>query len=94
MSPDERIDVRCEPVRGGWTCRVTLTGRGSPTTHHVAVPDADLARLAPAAIDPDDLVHRSFAFLLAREPKESILARFDLMLIARYFPEYEREIKG
>lgn len=94
MSPAERIDVRCEPVPGGWACRVTLTGRGSPTTHRVSVSDADLARLAPAAIDPDDLVHRSFAFLLAREPKESILGRFDLAVIARYFPEYEREIRA
>jgi hypothetical protein len=31
--------------------------------------------------------------LLEREPKESILTRFDLSVIGRYFPEYEREIK-
>ena len=42
---------------------------------------------------PEDLVRRSFVFLLAREPKESILGRFDLPLIGRYFPEYEREIR-
>ncbi len=28
-----------------------------------------------------------------RESKESILPRFDLVLIARYFPEFDREIK-
>ena len=33
-------------------------------------------------------------FLLAREPRESILGRFDLPLIGRYFPEYEREISA
>jgi hypothetical protein len=38
-------------------------------------------------------VRRSFEFLLEREPKESILARFDLSVISRYFPEYEDEIK-
>ena len=54
---------------------------------------ADLARLAPGAATPDDLVRRSFEFLLEREPKESILGRFDLMVIARYFPEYERTIR-
>jgi hypothetical protein len=37
-------------------------------------------------------VRRSFEFLLEREPKESILASFDLTVIARYFPEYESEI--
>jgi hypothetical protein len=39
-------------------------------------------------------VRRSFEFLLEREPKESILTRLDLSVISRYFPEYEREIKG
>jgi hypothetical protein len=51
-----------------------------------------LARLAPGAASPEDLVRRSFAFLLRREPKESILRRFDLPLIGRYFPEWEAEI--
>ncbi|MCJ7709967.1 MAG: hypothetical protein MUQ32_03970 [Chloroflexi bacterium] len=59
----------------------------------MAVAAADLARLAPGATTPVDLVRRSFAFLLAREPKESILRRFDLLLIGRYFPEFEREIR-
>jgi len=36
---------------------------------------------------------RSFEFLLAREPKESILPEFDLPLIGRYFSEYERELQ-
>ncbi len=34
----------------------------------------------------------SFGFLLEREPKESILGTFDLRVIGRYFPDYEREI--
>ncbi|MBL7183234.1 MAG: hypothetical protein ISS50_02165, partial [Anaerolineae bacterium] len=41
---------------------------------------------------PEDLVAESFRFLLEREPKESILRSFDLMVIGRYFPEYRREI--
>jgi hypothetical protein len=91
----EPIVVHCEPAaHGGWTCRVTVAGAGAPTTHEVGVLAADLARLAPGAADPEDLVRRSFVFLLAREPKESILRSFDLPLIGRYFPEYEREITG
>ena len=90
------VDVRCAPVPGGagWSCRVTVGGPGTPTTHEVTVTAADLDRLAPGAETPDDLARRSFAFLLAREPRESILRRFDLPLIGRYFPEYEREIRG
>lgn len=93
MTPDP-VDVACEPAPGGWTCRVTVAGPRAATTHVVSVSAADLARLAPGTADPEDLVRRSFAFLLAREPKESILGRFDLMVIARYFPEYERTIRG
>ncbi len=89
------IDVSCTPDGAGWTCMVDLRDPGgSATRHRVAVDAADLERLAPGAIDPDDLVCRSFVFLLAREPKESILALFDLLLIGRYFPEYERTIRA
>lgn len=94
MSP-EPVAVTCEPDPGGWTCRVTVgdPARGRQTEHMVAVTSADLARLAPGAGDPADLVERSFAFLLRREPKESILRRFELPVISRYFPEYEAEIR-
>ena len=34
-----------------------------------------------------------FEFLLAREPKESILPSFEIPVIGRYFPEFEREIR-
>jgi hypothetical protein len=90
----DTIDVRCEPDEDGWICHVTVSGRGTATTHDVTAAAADLARLAPGDTTPDDLVRRSFAFLLAREPKESILGRFDLTVIGRYFPEWEREIVG
>jgi hypothetical protein len=83
-----RIDVRCEPADEGWSCDVDL----GVTQHQVRVSRADLDRLAPGATDPTDLVRRSFAFLLEREPPTSILRSFDLPVIGRYFPEYERLI--
>ena len=92
----ETIDVRCEAIHGGaWACTVTIDdGDGAPTRHDVTVTTGDLADLAPDATEPTDLVRRSFAFLLERESKTSILPRFDLPLIGRYFPEYERTIRG
>jgi hypothetical protein len=33
------------------------------------------------------MIEAAFRFLLAREPKESILARFDVSVISRYFPQ-------
>jgi hypothetical protein len=73
--------------------RVRVIDAGSESTHEVTLNPKDYARLADATVDPQQLIRKSFQFLLEREPKESILSRFDLSVISRYFPEYEREIK-
>ena len=65
----------------------------SASTHHVTLDPQDQTRLAGPVTEPEELIRKSFQFLLEREPKESILSRFDLSVISRYFPEYEREIK-
>jgi hypothetical protein len=86
-----RAQVTATVAGDGWDCTVTVRN-GGETHHRVLVSRADLARLAPGASDPVSLVEASFAFLLEREPKESILREFDLTVIGRYFAEYEREI--
>jgi hypothetical protein len=73
--------------------RVRVIEAGSESTHQVTLDPKDYERLAGATAGPDELIRKSFQFLLEREPKESILSRFDLSVISRYFPEYEREIK-
>jgi hypothetical protein len=45
------------------------------------------------APDAETLVRASFEFLLAREPVSSILPRFDLAVIERYFPEWREEMR-
>jgi hypothetical protein len=65
----------------------------SESSHHVTLAAKDYVRLAGGKVTPEELVRQSFEFLLEHESKESILARFDLMVISRYFPQYEREIK-
>jgi hypothetical protein len=65
-------------------------GRGA-TRHRVTLSAADFARLGGGAT-PERLVEAAFRFLLDREPQESILASFDLSVIARYFPDFEREL--
>ncbi len=87
------IDVACQPVGDGWRCQVEIREGGTATSHDVVVTSGDLARLDPGATDPQDLVRRSFAFLLEREPKESILRAFELTVIGRYFPDWERSIR-
>jgi len=67
--------------------------QGDVTTHHrVRVAKADLDRLSEGR-SAEELLQESFRFLLERESNSSILSSFDLPLIGRYFPEYEREIR-
>jgi hypothetical protein len=88
------IEIDCRPVAGGWSCDVRVGTDPGATDHRVGVKAGDLARLDPGASDPTDLVRRSFAFLLEREPRESILRSFDLTVIGRYFPEWEAAIRS
>lgn len=87
------MTVSCEPDGDDWRCTVTIGDDPAATRHQVAVSGEDLVRLAPAGTSVERLVEASFAFLLEREPRESILRQFDLPVIARYFPAYEREIR-
>ena len=63
------------------------------TEHRVRVTKADLDRFSEGQT-AEELLQESFRFLLEREPNTSILPSFDLPLIGRYFPEYEREIRS
>ena len=84
--------VTCQPTADGWTCEVVVGTDPGRTTHTVSVPRATLTVLAPGHDDPQRLVAASFDFLLEREPRTSILRRFELDVIERYFPEYRDEI--
>lgn len=75
------------------TFEVTVQER-SPTTHTVTVPTDYALKLTEGRCSSEQLVQRSFDFLLAREPNTSILRSFELSVIGRYFPEYERTIKS
>jgi hypothetical protein len=78
---------------GDTTFEVTVSA-GSTTTHTVTVTPEYAQKLTEGACSTEHLVQRSFDFLLERESNSSILRSFDLPVIARYFPEYERTIKG
>ena len=89
------IDVRCVTATDGWLALVTVKDGGGETRHSVTFTRADFQRLASSGETPEQLIRRSFEFLLAREPKESILHSFALSDIGRYyFPQFEREMAG
>jgi hypothetical protein len=91
------IDVACAPEAGSWVCGVRVDDGGDWTAHEVTVPPAAVSRLIPDGDADGDavegLVRETFVFLLEREPKESILHRFEIDVVSRYFPEYEGEIR-
>ena len=63
------------------------------TTHKVTVAPSYYEKLTAKCVPPEVLVEKSFRFLLDRENNTSILRSFDLPIIGRYFPEYEKVIK-
>ena len=71
---------------------VVVTERGSSTKHTVALDEDYYQKLTKGKISKEQLIEKSFSFLLTRESKESILRRFNLRVIKRYFPEYESKI--
>ena len=82
--------ISVEPVNESiW--RVSVEDSCGRTTHDVTVTPNDVDRYAPG-VGVERLLEASFAFLLEREPKESILSSFALPVIERYFPEYPRTI--
>lgn len=95
MSPDGDaaclIEVRC--IAHGdpqWFEVVVRQGR-SMTRHDVTMSRADFKALAGDLSSPEHCIHAAFRFLLDREPSDSILARFDVTVIGRYFPEFRRD---
>ena len=71
---------------------VKVTG-ATVTIHRVTLREADRQRLGGKDVSAEQLIEESFRFLLQRESNTSILSSFDLPVIGKYFPEYERDIR-
>jgi len=67
--------------------------REPKTTHRVSLDESYYRKLTRGSILPEELIEQSFQFLMERESNEQILSDFDLSVIQRYFPEYEKEIR-
>ena len=70
---------------------IVREGKGE-TRHAVTMSRETCERLTAGKHTPERCLEAAFRFLLDREPKESILGRFDVTVISRYFPEFEREL--
>lgn len=76
-----------EPLRFA----VTVAERDETARYEITLREAELRRLGKGAV-PEAFVAAAFRFLLDREPKEAILAGFDIAEIAGYFPEFDLQI--
>lgn len=86
------ISIEKKEKEDGWQFAVSVTENNSSTTHKVLLSKKYYLKLSKEKCTPEALVKKSFEFLLEREPKESIMSKFDLAVISRFFPEYEEEI--
>jgi hypothetical protein len=76
---------------GAGSYQVTVED-ASTTVHSVTVTPEYLQKLTGGRASAETLIEKSFEFLLERESNSSILRAFDLPVIQRYFPDYERTI--
>ena len=71
---------------------VIVRQRRGETRHRVTMSRETYNQLTDGKHTPERCLEAAFQFLLDREPKESILRRFDVSVISRYFPEFQREL--
>jgi hypothetical protein len=72
--------------------QVAIKDRNGESRHRVTMAAQTFERLSAGRHKPEACIEAAFRFLLDREPKESILQSFDVTVIGRYFPEFEREL--
>ena len=87
------IEVMRQPGDDPLTFDVVVREDDEETRHRVTLAPAYFARLA-SGHSPARCIEAAFLFLLDREPAQAILRRFDIDIIPKYFPEFERELPG
>jgi hypothetical protein len=88
------IKVHEVPDKQGYRFLVNICEGESTSNHEVTMSAGALAALGGHGCQPERLVDAAIRFLLDREAKESILAKFDINVIGSYFPEFERALPG
>ncbi len=89
------ISVTTASTNDGWTFGVQVAEPNGQTRHSVTLSQRDFQQLTEGKqTTPEELVRKSFEFLLERGPKHHILRQFDLPTIGSHFPDYPTEIRS
>lgn len=75
-----------------WLFHVRVFDAGKTHNYQTTLSWVDYDLWCRGRIAPEKVVHAAFAFLLANEPADAILASFDCAIIRRYFPKVDQEI--
>ncbi len=79
-------EVKVEKI-GDEEFRVKVHEEGGETAHQVTL---DKGFADKSDLSPEEVVRKSFEFLLAREPKESIMPSFSIpTTILKFFPDFK-----
>jgi hypothetical protein len=85
------IKVVCVSEGDPLEFEVRVRDEKGESSYVVTMAQRAFAQLAPG-YTAEHCIEAAFRFLLDRESKESILKRFDVAVIPRYFPEFEQEL--
>ena len=64
------------------------------SSHNVVISDKVYQELTNSMISKYELLEKSFAFLLDREPNTSILTNFEIQIISHYFSDYANCVRS
>lgn len=81
-----------QTAAGPLTFRIVVREGQGESRHRVTMTEETFQTLSGGKHSAERCIEAAFRFLLDREPKESILASFDVDVISRYFSEFEREL--
>ncbi len=91
MMNSEIIIERLAADADGRVFKVSVIEGGERSDYVVSLTEEFFGKIGKGR-SAEDLVKKSFEFLLEREPKELILKSFDISDISDHFPEFDREI--
>jgi len=83
--------IKIEQTSNTFEYKVSVSKDGK-TEHIVFLADDTYNLICARKVSQTELIKQSFIFLLERESNQSILRKFNLEDIKKYFPEYPKAI--
>lgn len=92
-----KVEIETEQESGrGWEyhAKVSRGGAGDTTEHTVKLAWVDHEHWSGGRVPPSKVIESLLEFLVEREEKHEIPAKFDASTVRRWFPDVDRELPG